>query len=188
MERDLLVAELILLSDQLSLLVLEACDVVGRLRDLSGEAEVEEDGDQDGAGPEVGMAERVQPQPFDCGCARHLHEAARAPPPPWGGGMRRACCAQAASSQYSGRYQDVCLIRFLDVCCGGCWLKPLSPNLPEGEREQLLLPSGLAPGGRRGWPATRTCGVRSSLRPEAGQSALAGWTRPPLRKAALVDG
>jgi len=114
MERDLLVAELILLSDQLALLVLEPRDVVGRLRDLRGEAQVKEDGDQDGAEPEVRMAERVQPQPLDCSCARHLHEAARAPPPPRGGGVLHASCAQAASSQYSGRYQN-CLIRCFDV-------------------------------------------------------------------------
>jgi hypothetical protein len=63
--RDLLVAQLVLLRQELALLVLQPRDVIRRLRDLGGESEIEEDADEHGAKAEVRMAERIQVQAVD---------------------------------------------------------------------------------------------------------------------------
>jgi hypothetical protein len=102
-EGDLLVAELVLLGDQLPLLVLEPRDVVRGLGDLGREGQVEEQRDHNRADAHVGMTEPVQAQPLGCDRSGHLHEAARAPSPPgWGGDVRCAGRAQAPSGQYPG--------------------------------------------------------------------------------------
>ena len=111
MQRHLLVAELVLFGDELALLVLQPGDVVGRLRDLRGEREVEQDADQSDAERQVSVCVGVQLQALGGNRARHLHESARAPTP--------ACrCvlggrgAKPAPGEYSGRCQVLCL-----MCC-----------------------------------------------------------------------
>ena len=88
MERDLLVAELVLLGEQQTLLVLQSSDVVGRLRDLGGERQVEEDADQNCPQAEVGVAECIQLQAVGSDRARDLHEAASPPAAPGGNVLR----------------------------------------------------------------------------------------------------
>src|ERR1700674_1654914 len=90
MQRYLLVAQLILLRDELALLVLKAGDVVGRHGHLGRDRQIKEDADQRRAKEKVSVAERAQPQPLGRGRACDLHEAARAPPPARGGGVLRA--------------------------------------------------------------------------------------------------
>src|SRR5436309_1174943 len=100
----LLVAQLVLLGDELALLVLEAGDVIRGLRDLRGDREIEEDDDHERADRHVGMTKDVQPQPLGRDRARHLYESTRAPSPPgWGGDVLCAGRAQAPAGQYSRR-------------------------------------------------------------------------------------
>ena len=141
-EGHLLVAELVLLGDELALLGLQLRDVIGGLRDLCGQAELEEDRDQDRAEAEVGVTERAQVQLLGRGRARHLHEATRAAPPPRGGCVLRACGAQATSRQYAGRYQNVCLICCLDLVLRLLLQERITPLRTSPAGEGKLVPGG----------------------------------------------
>ena len=85
MLRDLLVAELVLLREELALLVLQARDLIGRLGDLRREGEIEEDADDDCAEAQVGVAECIQARRSTAG---------RQPP-----ARSRACAGDAARAR-----------------------------------------------------------------------------------------
>ena len=154
MHRDLLIAKLVLLCDQLSLLVLEACDVIGGLGDLGCDRQVEQDDDHERPDKYVRVAEHVQPQPFGRDRGGDLNEAARAASPPWRGVVvrRSAGRAEAPSGQYSGRCQDVNFILWCVVwligCLDGFGVCPIRP----GALRLATLPMNREgmPGGRRG--------------------------------------
>jgi len=154
MHRDLLIAKLVLLRDQLSLLVLEACDVIGGLRDLGCDRQVEQDDDHERPDKYVGVAEHVQPQPFGRDRGGDLNEAARAASPPWRGVVvwRSAGRAQAPSGQYSGRCQDVNFILWCVVGLSAVWTASVSGPIRPGALRLATFPvngEGM-PGGRRG--------------------------------------
>src|SRR6266571_5321628 len=179
-----LVAELVLLGDQLALLVLEARHVVRGLRDLGCDREVEEQRDEDRADADVGVAENAHVEPFGCNRSGGLDETARAPSPPgWGGDVRRgATRAEAPSGQYSGRCQD--------VCYNSCWMfgsphPRLRRDFPACGEEASADKCPAAGGVSR---PLGLGGVRFFPRPGGGRFGRGGWRPPPLRRAALDDG
>src|SRR5487761_372749 len=98
--RHFLVAQLVLLRQQLALLVLQQGDLIGGLRELCREREIEKTPDQGGAKAQVRVAEHVQVEALNGCAARHLDEATRAPATP-GGQVLHAGGAQSAPRQYS---------------------------------------------------------------------------------------